>query len=89
VLITIGINSILSPLGQVISASGKMWQAFLMNLAWALVYVCGALMLVPFGASGVAIARAVAYSAHFVWTLLFARWLLASFRVNEISDVES
>ena len=76
VLITAGILSIQTPVGQIIAASGRMWIGFFMNLGWALVFVFSTFFLVDYGSLGLAASRSIAYLFHAVWTLGFAFILL-------------
>jgi O-antigen/teichoic acid export membrane protein len=71
-LITAGVVSMQGPIGQYIAASGKMWLGLVMNLGWAVVYLGATLILVRFGAIGLATARLGAYLVHTVWTCLWA-----------------
>lgn len=67
---------ILTPVGDVIAASGRMWLGCLMNLGWAVAYIGCAALLVPFGSIGLASARLIAYVMHTVWTIWFAVYVL-------------
>ncbi|HUT53002.1 MAG TPA: oligosaccharide flippase family protein [bacterium] len=64
--------SILSPVGTVIVASGKMWVGFILNLAWAVTLIIAAILFLPLGAMGLALAYLVAYLLHGAWTWLYA-----------------
>lgn len=77
VLVTAGLLAVLNPVGQVIAALGRMWAGTLMNLGWAASFLLLTFLLVPWGALGLAWARLTAYLLHAVWTLAFARVLLA------------
>lgn len=68
-LCTAGLLAVETPVGQVISASGKMWYAVVMNLGWALVIVTLTSLWASHGALGLALATFVAYVVHGVWTL--------------------
>jgi O-antigen/teichoic acid export membrane protein len=72
VLLTVGVLTIQTPVGQIIAASGRMWIGCVMNLAWAVIFVFGTLILIDLGSLGLATARAAAYLAHTVWVLAFA-----------------
>lgn len=76
VLLTAGMTTIQSPVGQIITASGKMWIGCAMNMGWAAVFVLGTVLLVGNGALGLAVARAIAYAVHAVWVFSFARHIL-------------
>jgi len=78
VLMTAGITTIQNPVGQIITASGRMWIGFAMNLGWALVFVAGTWVLIAHGSLGLASARMVAYILHSLWVFAFAYHLLTS-----------
>jgi O-antigen/teichoic acid export membrane protein len=71
-LITSGIYAVLTPVGEIIAASGKMWIGFIMNLGWAVALIAATYYLVHFGSFGFASARLIAYSFHAIWTFGFA-----------------
>jgi O-antigen/teichoic acid export membrane protein len=71
-LITSGIYALLTPIGEVIAASGRMWVGFGANLAWAAVLIVATYYLVHFGSFGFASARLIAYFCHAVWTFAIA-----------------
>jgi O-antigen/teichoic acid export membrane protein len=76
VLVTAGLLSVQTPVGQTIAASGRMWLGSAMNLGWATCFVLVTWLLVRWGALGLATARLVAYAVHAVWTFAFAAYLL-------------
>jgi O-antigen/teichoic acid export membrane protein len=76
VLLTTGLLSIQTPVGQIIAASGKMWVGLTMNMGWALVFISGTVLLVDKGSLGLATARAFSYIIHATWTFGFAIWLI-------------
>jgi len=78
VLLTAGLVSAQTPVGQIIAASGRMWLGFLMNTGWALVFIIATFLLTDMGALGLASARAFAYVLHATWTFGFAIFLLHS-----------
>jgi O-antigen/teichoic acid export membrane protein len=82
VLVTAGVVAVTNPVGNVLAASGRLWLGFLMNAGWAAVFLGTTLLLVPWGALGVAGARLVAYCVHAVWTLGFA----AAFVRGKVAD---
>lgn len=68
------VAAILSPAGQVLAATGRMWLAFAMNFGWAAVYFIATYYFVvrsQQGAKGLATARLVAYAFHAGWTLWY------------------
>jgi O-antigen/teichoic acid export membrane protein len=76
VLLTTGLLTVQTPVAQILTASGRMWIGFVMNIGWALVFVTASMLLVHQGALGLATARLISYAAHAAWTLGFAIWLL-------------
>jgi O-antigen/teichoic acid export membrane protein len=76
VLLTAGLLAAQAPVGQIITASGRMWLGFLMNSGWALVFILGTIFLLDHGSLGLAAARAGGYVIHAVWTFGFAFWFL-------------
>ncbi len=70
-LLTAGILAIISPVGAVVQASGKMWIGFAMNFGWGAVFVTSAWFLANWGATGLAGARLIAYVMHSLWVLCF------------------
>jgi O-antigen/teichoic acid export membrane protein len=71
-LITAGLLSVLTPVGHVITASGRMWLGFWMNAGWAIGFLCLSYLLVKHGSLGIASARLGAYVLHATWTFAFA-----------------
>ena len=76
VLFTAGLLAIQIPVGQVISASGKMWLGLLMNTGWGIIFIIFTLILINKGALGLSISRGIAYSFHAIWTLGFAYYYI-------------
>jgi O-antigen/teichoic acid export membrane protein len=76
VLVTAGLLAVQQPVGQMIAAAGRMWLGFTMNMGWALVFVLFTLTWASKGASGLALARLVAYGAHALWTFGWAGQVL-------------
>lgn len=72
VALTSGLLAVQMPVGDLIAASGKMWVGFTMNLGWGMVFFVGTLLLIEYGALGLAYARLIAYAAHSVWTFWYA-----------------
>jgi O-antigen/teichoic acid export membrane protein len=75
-LITSGIYAVLTPVGDIIAAAGKMWIGFVMNLAWALVLIIATVFLVRWGSFGFASARLIAYASHATWTFAVAYFVI-------------
>jgi O-antigen/teichoic acid export membrane protein len=71
-LITSGIYALLTPVGEIIAAAGRMWLGFATNLAWAAVLIVATVFLVRWGSFGFASARVIAYSLHATWSFALA-----------------
>jgi O-antigen/teichoic acid export membrane protein len=71
-LITSGIYALLTPIGEIIAAAGRMWVGFFTNLAWAVVLIIATVFLVRWGSFGFASARLISYSMHAIWTSVLA-----------------
>lgn len=71
VLATSGLVAVQWPVNTILQASGRMWVILAMNLGWAAIFVGGALLLVRFGALGLAGSRAAAYAFHAGWTYAY------------------
>jgi O-antigen/teichoic acid export membrane protein len=71
VLLTAALLAIQTPVGQIITASGRVWPGFWMNVGWAIVYLTATHAWVHYGALGLATARLAAYSAHTVWAMWY------------------
>lgn len=67
-LVTAGAVAVQWPVGLFLTAAGRLWHGVLMNVCWALVYLGATFLLVDRGATGVAVARLVAYAFLFVWS---------------------
>ena len=71
--------SILSPVGHALTATGRMWLATAMNLAWSASYLSSGLPAGGRGrkgAMGLALARLFAYGLHAIWCLVYLRAVL-------------
>jgi O-antigen/teichoic acid export membrane protein len=77
-VLTSAVVSLIAPAGAYIAAAGRMWEGFLMNLAWAAVFLVSAYFWVSQGSLGLASARLLAYSSHAVWSLAFLWQLVGS-----------
>ena len=67
--------AMITPVGNLIAASGCMWIGFWMNTAWGAAMLLSSWSLVRWGAAGLAGARLVAYVLHAGWSFGFAVWL--------------
>jgi O-antigen/teichoic acid export membrane protein len=86
---TAAVLGVLTPVGNVIAASGRMWLGLSMNAGWAAIYVLSTVVLVRWGAMGLASSRLIAYAVHATWTLAFA-WVVIRNRSNhEPTSLES
>lgn len=66
------------PAAHVVAASGRMWVGLMMNIGWGVVLFISVLALIPKGAFGLALGRAVAYGLHSTWAIAFAFAVLRS-----------
>lgn len=64
--------AVISPVGNLIAASSRMWLGFFMNAGWAAIYIFAAWFWIEFGAIGALSALALAYVFHSLWTVFFA-----------------
>ena len=75
-LITCIVVAIQVPVGNLVAASGRMWDGLGMNLLWAVVFLVATWCSLGWGALGLASARLLAYTAQGVWGCIFAAiWL--------------
>lgn len=84
VLLTAGLLAVQMPVGQIITASGKMWLGFAMNCGWALTFIVSTILLLDLGSLGLATARAISYIVHTTWVSVFAIWLIRRLRQGMI-----
>lgn len=82
VLTTAGLLAVLSTVGQVLIASGRLWLGAFMNLGWGASYLAFTLLLVSYGAFGLACARLSAYVVHAIWTFGFALHIIKASRTH-------
>lgn len=75
VLMTAGLVAVSAPVGQIITASGRIWIGFIMNVGWAMIFILFTYLLLHFGSFGLATSRAIAYLFHTVWVILFVIWI--------------
>ena len=66
------IVSSLGAIGQAITAIGKMWWAFALNVFWAVALLSSFWLLRQHGAFGLATANLISYGLHFVSVSIFA-----------------
>jgi O-antigen/teichoic acid export membrane protein len=72
VLVTAAVVAVTNPVGSVLAAADRLWLGFLMNAGWAAVFLVATILLVRWGALGVASARLVGYLVHAGWTAWYA-----------------
>ena len=60
------------PIGNLVAASGRMWDGLGMNLLWAVVFLIGTWYSLEWGVLGLVSARFVAYAAQGVWGCAFS-----------------
>jgi O-antigen/teichoic acid export membrane protein len=68
---TAALSAMMTPVGHLISASGRMWIGFWMNAGWGAIMLLASWWMVRWGAEGLAAARLIAYLLHAVWTFGF------------------
>jgi len=76
VLATAGVLAALTPVAEIVAASGRMWLGSLMNLGWAVCFISLTWFWIERGALGLAAARLSAYLLHSLWTCGFVALLL-------------
>lgn len=77
-LLSTALLAIETPVGNLITAMGRMWTGFLMNAGWAicLLVIAYVLLMLGWGAQALASAYLAAYLIHAVWTFWFAAVIL-------------
>jgi O-antigen/teichoic acid export membrane protein len=84
-LLSAGIFAIHVPIGNIITASGKMWISFILNLVWGLSFILITWLLTSLGALGLALSRGAAYSVLVIVTLAIAYPFLSKNRTSGIN----
>ena len=77
-LMTCAVVAIQVPVGNLVAATGRMWDGLGMNLLWAVVFLIGTWFALEWGVLGLVSARFVAYLAQGVWGCAFAVFWLRS-----------
>jgi O-antigen/teichoic acid export membrane protein len=77
VLVTAGIVAVVGPIGHWIVASNRLWLNVTQYSIWGVSFIVLTYILVPWGAIGLSLARAGAYSIHGVLVLFTARKILS------------
>lgn len=77
-LLSAALLAVQTPVGNLITAFGRMWAGLLMNAGWAACFlgVAYGLLAIDWGAQAIAGAYLVAYLLHALWTFWFAATLL-------------
>ncbi|HZN66645.1 MAG TPA: oligosaccharide flippase family protein [Tepidisphaeraceae bacterium] len=70
------VYAVLNVVGQAIASLGRMWWGFALNLLWAVELLTATWLLLPLGATGLAIAYLVAYGLHAVQVSLYTAVVL-------------
>jgi O-antigen/teichoic acid export membrane protein len=86
VLLTAGVLSVEFPIGQMLSACGRMWLGFSSNLGWAVIFLCTNAALLRWGAFGLASARLVAFSLHAIFLFTYVSVFVS--KKLKVRDVE-
>jgi O-antigen/teichoic acid export membrane protein len=71
VLITAGLVGLELPIGEFLSACGRVWVGFWSNLGWGIIFISSCVWLLKWGAVGLASARMLAYLLHAVFILIY------------------
>jgi len=78
VLLTGGLLSLGLPLGQFISASGRMWLGFWSYLGWGAIFLGSTALTLKWGAAGLTSARLLAYLAHTIFLFAYVGVVMVS-----------
>ncbi len=72
--------------GQPFYSAGKMWYSFLIQIIWAIVFiVVGKILIVRYGAMGLALAFLISYSLAMVLQLVTIRYLFGKTIISRIT----
>ena len=71
-LMTCAVVAVQVPVGNLLAATGRMWDSLGMNLLWAIVFLIGTWFALERGVLGLVSARFVAHVAQGVWECAFA-----------------
>jgi O-antigen/teichoic acid export membrane protein len=77
-----GITALQSPAAQVISAFGRMWKVFLMNLSWGVVFIITVAGFIEWGSLGLAVGRSIAYLIYAFLSFIFTFSLIRHLHYN-------
>lgn len=78
IAVAAAISAIQNPVGNMIAATSKFWQGFIMNASWACIFISSAYIMKEDGALGVARGLLIAYTTHLIWTIAFSLKQLSS-----------
>jgi O-antigen/teichoic acid export membrane protein len=85
-LIAAAITAVQSPAAQVMTSSGNMWKAAIMNVSWALSFVVLSKLLLPWGSFGLSAARSLAYLIYALWSIKFAFSLIGHLKNQSVNE---
>ncbi len=88
-LIAAAITAVQSPAAQVLTSSGNMWKAAIMNVSWALSFIILSKLLLSWGSLGLGTARSVAYLVYSLWSIRFALKLIDRLKNQVMNEVNS
>ena len=74
------------PVGQILTAGGRMWLGASMNFGWAMIYLGSAFLLAKHGAIGIVASLGIAYLGHSVWTGFYAFRHLSDLKTSQINS---
>lgn len=69
-LVTAGILAVQTPVSQALNAEGRVWTVFFMNLGWSAVFILVNALLIDRGATGLVLARLIAYLLQILFMVL-------------------
>lgn len=75
-VVTAALVATMTPVGQALAASGRMWIGFYMNTGWGIAMIFFSWLFIQWGANGLAVARLIAYLLHSIWTFGFVLFFL-------------
>lgn len=76
-------KAVISPVGVLVTSTGRMWLGFLTNGLWAVTIIAATLLLIDYGSFGVAIARLISFVLSAVCNGFVALWLVQLLRQEE------
>ena len=89
-LATCAVVAVQVPVGNLVAASGRMWDGFGMNLLWALVFLVATWFALDWGVLGLVSVRLVAYVVQDMWGATFVvRWVRSSARPTRVVTAET